>query len=61
MAEKLERTGYDYVPVPGEPYYPQGKQKAGEMVTVIKEDAVNALVRDSEGSTRVVPKSWLQR
>lgn len=59
---KLQRTGIDYIPVPGEPYYPQGKkQNREEIVLVLKEDAVNALIVDTEGMDRLVPKSWLQR
>jgi hypothetical protein len=58
---KWKRTGIDYIPVPGEPYYPQGKPSEGEEVTILKEDAVSALVRDSENSIRLVPKNWLKR
>lgn len=56
------RTGYDYIPSPGETYYPQGTpESAGEKVKILKEDGANALIEDSEGSTRVVPKGWLKR
>lgn len=63
MARNVHRTGYDYIPSPGEPYYPQGKPdtEVGEKVKVLKEDGANALIEDSSGETRVVPKGWLQR
>lgn len=60
--QNVQRTGYDYIPSPGEPYYPQGKpEPAGEKVKILKEDGANALIEDSSGETRVVPKGWLQR
>ena len=64
MARNVVSTGIDYIPVPGEPYYPQGKpdtEGRGELVTVLKEDGANALIKDSNGDTRIVPKGWLQR
>lgn len=63
MARNVQRTGYDYIPVPGEPYYPQGKPSGseGEEVTVLEETPSTALIKDSKGDTRVVPKGWLQR
>lgn len=63
MARNVQSTGYDYIPSPGEPYYPQGKPdtEVGEKVKVLKEDGANALIEDSSGETRVVPKGWLQR
>lgn len=58
----FERTGYDYIPVPGEPYYPQGApEPKGEKVKILKEYGANALVEDSKGDTRAVPKEWLKR
>lgn len=61
--QSVQRTGYDYIPVPGEPYYPQGKPdtEVGEKVKILKEDGANALIEDSSGETRVVPKGWLKR
>lgn len=60
---RLVRTGYDYIPSAGETYHPQGKpdSEVGERVKVLKEDGANALIEDSSGETRVVPKGWLQR
>lgn len=58
VSKKLQRTGYDYIPSPGEPYHPQGKpdSEVGEQVKVLKEDGASALIEDSNGNTRVVPK-----
>lgn len=64
MARNVVRTGYDYIPVPGEPYYPQGKPTTsdeGEQVKILSETSSTALIEDSKGDTRLVPKSWLRR
>lgn len=58
-----KKTGYDYIPAAGERYYPQGKpdSEVGERAKVLKEDGANALIEDSSGDTRIVPKGWLKR
>lgn len=62
MSGQLQRTGYDYIPAPGEPYHPKGKpEPAGEQVKILKEDGANALIEDSSGASRIVPKGWLKR
>jgi len=42
-------------------YPPNENEPKGEPVWVIKEDAATALVEDSSGSIRLVPKNWLHR
>lgn len=53
-----QRTGYDYVPAPGEPYYPQGKPDKGEAEegTVISSNADSKLVRTSKGDLVITDK-----
>lgn len=63
MARKVQATGYNYVPSPGEAYYPNGKpgSESGEQVKVLNENGGAALIQDKDGNTRVVPKGWLRR
>jgi hypothetical protein len=47
---KLQRTGYDYVPVAGEDYYPQGKPSDTVSTgTVIADNGKNKLVKQPNG------------
>lgn len=51
------RTGYDYIPAPGEPYYPQGKPVAeSQSGTVIAENDRNKLIKTSSGDVVLTDK-----
>lgn len=53
------KTHLGYPGVDPSPTNPESSE--GEPVTILKEDGANAVVRDSNGDTRTVPKSWLRR
>lgn len=67
----MTRTGYDYIPAPGEPYYPQGKPTENRASTVIASgsdgDTVVArgtdsnLVRDKKGNLKVTDTNGNRR
>lgn len=51
---RFKRTGYDYIPVPGEDYYPQGKPTSESSTdTVVAQGTDSNLVRDKKGNLRV--------
>lgn len=57
MAE-LQRTGYDYVPVAGEPYYPQGKpSQQTETGEVLADNGTNKLIRQPNGDIVLTDKN----
>lgn len=58
----LQRTGYDYIPVPGEPYYPQGKPvEEKETDTVIAQGTDSRLVVTGKGDIVVTDKNGNRR
>jgi hypothetical protein len=58
---RFERTGYDYIPSPGEEYYPQGKKVDSVGGTVIASGTDSDLVRLSDGTTVLTDKSGQRR
>lgn len=59
---KWKRTGYDYIPAPGEVYYPEGAP-AGDLdgATVVAEGTDSSLVRNKKGQLIVTDKNGNRR
>jgi hypothetical protein len=51
-----KRTGYDYIPAPGEPYYPQGRPEEAPKGRVVASGTDSGLVEDSNGNTVLTDK-----
>lgn len=60
---KWTRTGYDYIPVAGEEYHPQGKPTASTVKTdtVVSETADSKLVRSPSGELVITDKQGNRR
>lgn len=59
MANNLQRTGYDYVPVPGEDYYPQGNPSKGNGPdgTILNQGTDSTIIRTPNGEVRNADKN----
>lgn len=57
---KWKRTGYDYIPVAGETYYPEGAPASDE-TTVVAHGTDSNLVRDKKGNLIVTDKNGNRR
>jgi len=59
---RFERTGYDYVPSPGEDYNPQGKSpESPSRGRVVASGTDSDLVEDSNGNTVLTDKRGNRR
>lgn len=58
----FKRTGYDYIPVAGEDYYPQGKPASeADTDTVVARGTDSNLVRDKKGNLRITDTNGQRR
>lgn len=58
----FKRTGYDYIPVAGENYYPQGKPASeSDTDTVVARGTDSNLVRDKKGNLRITDTDGQRR
>lgn len=55
----MQRTGYDYIPSPGEVYYPQGKPSSGtdSEGEVLADNGHNKLIKDKNGDIILTDKN----
>jgi len=58
---RLERTGYDYIPSPGEDYHPQGKPVEAPKGRVVASGTDSDLVQQEDGTTVLTNKSGQRR
>lgn len=58
----FKRTGYDYIPVAGEEYFPEGKPASdSDGSTVVARGTDSNLVRDKKGNLIVTDKNGNRR
>lgn len=58
----FKSTGYDYIPVAGEDYYPQGKPASeSDTDTVVARGTDSNLVRDKKGNLRITDTNGQRR
>jgi hypothetical protein len=55
----VKRTGYDYIPVPGEDYHPQGRPSSGADSDgeVLADNGRNKLIKNKDGSIVLTDQS----
>jgi len=57
----MQRTGYDYIPAPGEDYHPQGKPAEAPKGRVVASGTDSDLVEDPNGNTVLTDKRGNRR
>lgn len=58
----FKRTGFDYIPAPGEVYYPEGAPDGGlDGDTTVATGTDSNLVRDKKGNLRITDKNGNRR